>query len=177
MLSWTAAHEASTWLFDHAHIAGAAPDAWHLDHNAGTAALLFGCLVVGALLALLASPAPKRTSAARRRPGAPRLPLVLSIGAFIATDFAERAVAGQHGMPSFLVLLIGASVYALIGSVSSLLWHRLLDLDLRTLMAPDESPRQPAAAKTIHASRLRGFPARYWAPAVAGRAPPATAAS
>jgi hypothetical protein len=169
LLGWVTAHELSSWMFDHAHIAGSAPNAWNLDHHAGIAALLFSCLAIGSLLALLAAPS---TQAQPRTASATRLPVVLSIGGFIATDFAERAVAGQHGLPPLLVLLIGASVYALIGAGSSLLWRSFVGLRLRALAPADEPARIHVVRRHEVGTRLAGFPARHWMPASAGRAPP-----
>lgn len=170
-LGWIAAHTVSSWVLDHCHVSGAA--AWRLDRHAGEAALFAGCLAAGSLLALLAAPATGRPGPDRKR--ATRLSALLSVGAFLGTDTAERLVSGDHPVPPLAVLLIGLAVYTVIGTGTSLLWRYCLGtvrgvpnlLDCSYPLAP-----QRHSVTSERAATFRSFP---FSGIRAGRSPPVAA--
>jgi hypothetical protein len=147
---------------------GVAPHLWRVDRYAGEVALFAGFLALGSLLALLATPNPGRPGGPDRK-RTTRLSALVSVGAFLTTDITERAVAGDHPVPPFMVLLIGLAVYAAIGTGTSLLWRYCLGtvrgvaalLDRRRPLAPHRlaavaarrASFRPAAFAGIHAGR------------------------
>jgi len=170
LLSWTAAHELSLWILDHAHIVVAGQGHW--SHHPGSFALISGCLAVGALLALLS--APTRTEPTRRPVSlaAVRCSTLLAIGGFVGTDITGRALAGDFTAPSLLVLLIGLGVYTLIGAAASLLWHCWVSAIPWSLAPLQERRREVPRRAAMGATPSDRPRPRQWARNVAGRSPP-----
>lgn len=171
LLGWTVAHGLSTWLFGHCHVAGASPEVWRLDHHAGEVALLAACLALGSLLALLAVPNRGRPQSFSRKQ-AVRLSALLSTGAFIATDFTERAVAGEYPVPPLMVLLIGLLVYALIGAGASLLWQCCLNAVQGVMRLLEYGRAHAPYRRSAVTGGSAGFARRCAARVHAGRSPP-----
>lgn len=168
LLGWTVAHALSTWLLDHCHVPGSAPSS-DLRAHAAEAALLYACLAAGSLLAMLAVARGSRERTSKR---SLRLAALLSSVAFVCSDFAERAVAGEHAVPSFMVLLIGIAVYALAGAGTTLLWRRCADAVVAVLSLFDAGTERCAVVR-FAAAGGHGAGARRRAERVgAGRSPP-----
>ncbi|WP_199042969.1 hypothetical protein [Glycomyces salinus] len=144
---------------------------WRVDGHSGMAALFLGCLALGVLAALLTAPA-RRGGSARPSRASVRASSLLSTGAFVATDFAERAVSGDYAVPPLLVLLIGAAVYALVGAGASLLWHRVAGVVPRVLAIFDDKRPVTLFETAPGDSRPVRRSVRHRTAAVAERAPP-----
>lgn len=171
LLAWVTAHGLSSWLFGHVHVHGEAEHVWRMDRHSGTAALFLGCLAFASLAALLTGTA-SRTGRARSSRASVRTSSLLSTGAFVATDFTERAVSGEYAVPPLLVLIMGAAVYALVGAGASLLWHRCAEA-LPCIFALLEDKRPKAVRSvTLGPSRLVRPRPRHWSASLAERAPP-----
>jgi len=177
LLSWTAAHELSMWLLEHAHVGDLGPNVWPWGHHAVNVAVILGCLAAGSLLALTTAPAPKE-SAKRPVPiAAVRSSALLATGGFVGTDIAGRAVAGDLTAPSLLVVLIGLGTYGFIGVAASLLWHcwfTTMPWSLARFLETGH-PKAPQEHWIDGTPSDRPRP-RHWARAVAGRSPPFAAA-
>ncbi|THV27250.1 hypothetical protein [Glycomyces paridis] len=170
LLGWVGAHALSSWLLDHAHVTGRAPDVWRLDEHADQVAILAAGLAIGSLAGLAAIRV--RPRASKR---AVRVSALLSTGAFVCTDAAERAVAGEYPVPPLMVLVLGLAVYAFIGACASLLWQCLVGA-VRGALAFPEPRRSPALRRARAAACGRGVLARACPPRVsAGRSPPLAA--
>jgi hypothetical protein len=169
-LGWRTSHVLSTRLFDHTHTGEAAAAAWRQSGLAGSVGLIAGCLALGSLVSVLACGPRIRSTTAR-------MASVLASGAFVTADFAERALAGDHAIPSTLVLVVGVGVHTLFAAGASLLWHSCVNalLGTRTCF---EDHRGPIAARRPAPPRQRADHAqpRHWGSIGEGRAPPCAAA-
>jgi hypothetical protein len=165
------AHELSHWVLVHGHVGGATPDAWRVNLYAGRIVLLASCLALGSLLAILAVPSTERPSGpdCKRTMRASVLP---SVGGFLATDIAQRAAAGEHPVPPFMVVLIGLAVYTAIGAGASFLWSCCL----RAVLGVSTLFERRGVANPYRRSGAPGssaaIPRQNAVPVRAGRSPP-----
>jgi hypothetical protein len=169
-LGWRTSHALSARLFDHLHTGGAEAAAWSRDGLAGTVGLIVCCLALGSLVAVLSSgtrvPAPTA-----------RMASVLAAGAFVTADFAERVLAGDHAVPSALVLGIAVGVHTLFAAVASLLWHSCISALLGTRTAIEDDRRPSAAHRAAAPLERQELPASHHTGSICeGRAPPGAAA-
>ncbi|RSM60077.1 hypothetical protein DMB66_25670 [Actinoplanes sp. ATCC 53533] len=164
---WLVAHTVNFWVLAHSYDGALSPAARHLHAVRAGEAVVAGCLVAAAVLAVAVAVGFLH---GRRRSTAVHLAVGSSVVAFLAADAVEHALLGLGPTPP-AVLLAGAFLHALFGAGSSLVWLRLV---LRVRVAT-RSPVHPvsAAARPVRArrrpERCRLLLCSY---AVAGRAPP-----
>ncbi|MEV6524550.1 hypothetical protein AB0M43_21560 [Longispora sp. NPDC051575] len=173
LLGWFAAHLATFWLLEHDH-----PGVERHAHGyLPSMTVLAGCLAAGSLLAVflvsLSAPAARRGGL----PGTGALAWLssgLSTGAFVAAEFAEGWVSGEHAVPQPVVLAVGGVVHLLVGAGASLVW-RVCAAGVLRLAA--RLRREPAAAVEDGPAGVFGEAAvacrRRGVSLFAGRAPPA----
>lgn len=117
------------------------------------------------------------TSGPRAHAASVRMASVLAAGAFVTADFAERVLAGDHAIPSALVLAIAVGVHTLFAAGASMLWHGCVGalLETRACFEDDRRPvtaRRPAPPRP-RAERLLPL---HSGSTFEGRAPPSAAA-
>ncbi|MCG5436438.1 hypothetical protein [Micromonospora foliorum] len=174
VFGWLTAHAATIWLLG--HTGPGSGETHHHPHLSG-AVLLTGCLAGGSLLAVLAvavrgGPQLDAHLQRSRRAAAHRSSL-LSTAAFVAAEFVEHALTGQHDMPPLGVLLLGCVVHAAMGAGTSLLWRCWVDdlLQLAALLR-GHAPTYATRRARWHARRQIAARRTWQALASAGRAPP-----
>jgi hypothetical protein len=102
---------------------------------------------------------------------------VLAAGAFVTADFAERVLAGDHAVPSALVLGIAVGVHTLFAAGASLLWRSCVSALLGTRAAIEDERRPIAACRAAAPLRRQELPASHHTGSMCeGRAPPCAAA-
>lgn len=169
-LGWRTSHALSARLFDHLHTGEAGAAAWSRDGLAGTVGLIACCLALGSLAAVL-------TSGPRIPAPTARMASVLAAGAFVTADFAERVLAGDHAVPSALVLGIAVGVHTLFAAGASLLWHSCVSALLGTRASIEDERRPIAAHRAVAPLERQELPASHHTGSICeGRAPPCAAA-
>jgi hypothetical protein len=176
VLGWLAAHTATDWAVGHSgHGLADGPAHHHLHLPA--AALLVACLAGGSLFAIfavavlgrhpLAAGSPRSKLASARRSSS------LSTASFVAAEFVEHAVTGQHEIPPIGVLLIGCVVHALMGAGSSMLWGWCVRDVLRAASVLRGGGPVCFGQRRLPVAARRTPALRTWRLlAMAGRAPP-----
>jgi hypothetical protein len=176
VLGWLLAHASTDWLLTRTeHHRGNAITHGHLHLSA--AVLLVACLAGGSMLAVFIAalagghqPHPGRSRS--KRSSAHRSSL-LSTVAFVAAEFAEHALTGEHDVPPVGVLLLGGAVHALLGAASAVVWRHCLDEVLALACAVgDTVPGDPGHRIPVLGRGPVSLRRTWRALALAGRAPP-----
>lgn len=169
-LGWRTSHALSTRLFDHLHVQDVDAAAWRQSGLAGSVGLIACCLALGSLVSVLAS-------GPRIRSATARMASVLAAGAFVTADFAERVLAGDHAIPSALVLGIAVGAHTLFAAGASLLWHSCVSALLGTRACFEDDRRPIAAPRPAPPRRRREHRKPFHSGSIGeGRAPPCAAA-
>jgi hypothetical protein len=169
-LGWRTSHALSERLFDHLHTGDAGAAAWRQSGLAGSVGLIACCLALGSLVAVL-------TSGPRVHAPTGRMASVFAAGAFVTADFAERALAGDHAVPSALVLGIAVGVHTLFAAGASLLWNSCVGALLGTRSSIEDDRRPIAGRGAAPPRKRRELPASHHTGSICeGRAPPRAAA-
>ncbi|GAA0736888.1 hypothetical protein GCM10010199_58440 [Dactylosporangium roseum] len=152
----------------HGILAGVA----HVHAFDAALALLSLVLLATSLLAV-AGTAVRPGSAEPRLPGAARWMGIGSTGGFLAAESVAYAMSQTHVVPPPLLLLAGAAVHFLCGTVAALLWRRGITSLLRLISGwcADGTRHGGVVKPRSHARAIFTMP-RWPTLRLAGRAPP-----
>ncbi|MEO3788500.1 hypothetical protein ABGB12_34680 [Actinocorallia sp. B10E7] len=174
---WLVAHGLTEWLLTHQHVIDTGGVVRHSHGFLGPATVVAVCLAAATLLSLFA--VTSRGGQERELPPIRwcrdlRRSAALSSAAYVVAEAVEHRFDTAAQLPGPLVVLIGATVYLLVGIVTSLLW-RGSTRAVRSLAARLSRPPQRSPLKAISIPASGEAPVlrrQRWALPIAGRAPP-----